>query len=197
MRKPNLSFLDALPATCRSVCEPGKCGSAWSLFIEPGAVTDVARAMLAQGYALDDVSAVDVAEGIAVVYHFDHWDLPGRITVRAVVPFDNPVIDSIAAVYHGAEWHERESTDMLGVTFRGNPNPKPLLLPAEPEFTDFHPLRRQDPAELVPLLKMIPFCQAVDFPPDHPLVQAHKDNGAAEAAARKPAAKQVERKDEA
>jgi hypothetical protein len=35
----------------------------------------------------------------------------------------------VAAVFQGAEWHEREAADFFGLVFRGNPNPVPLLLP--------------------------------------------------------------------
>jgi len=52
-------------------------------------------------------------------------------------------VPSIAAVFGGAEWHERELCDFFGVNFEGNPNPAPLLL-AEDETS--RPLRKDDRA---------------------------------------------------
>ena len=47
----------------------------------------------------------------------------------AVVPKDDAVIDSITELFGGAEWHERETHDMFGIDFAGNPNLAPIYLP--------------------------------------------------------------------
>ncbi len=59
--------------------------------------------------------------------------------VRVFVPKDAPEIDSIAFIYAGAEWQEREIWDLFGVTFRGHPDLRRILLPDE---YDGHPLRK-------------------------------------------------------
>lgn len=49
----------------------------------------------------------------------------------AVVPKDEPSIDSLVPLFAGAEWHEREARDMFGIDFPGNPNLVNIYLPDE------------------------------------------------------------------
>ena len=60
----------------------------------------------------------------------------------AVVPKDDAVIDSITELFGGAEWHERETHDMFGIDFAGNPNLSPIYLP---EGFIGHPLLKSYP----------------------------------------------------
>lgn len=59
-----------------------------------------------------------------------------------VVPKDDAVIDSITELFGGAEWHERETHDMFGIDFAGNPNLAPIYLP---EGFIGHPLLKSYP----------------------------------------------------
>jgi NADH-quinone oxidoreductase subunit C len=59
--------------------------------------------------------------------------------VKVAVPKDAPQIDSIAFVYAGAEWQEREIWDLFGVTFDNHPDPRRILMPDE---YPGHPLRK-------------------------------------------------------
>jgi NADH-quinone oxidoreductase subunit C len=52
-----------------------------------------------------------------------------RVTFSAVVPKDDAVIDTLVGVYAGANWHERECHEMLGIEFRGHPDLENLYLP--------------------------------------------------------------------
>jgi len=49
------------------------------------------------------------------------------------------VLPSAAPVFRGADWAERETREMFGVTFEGHPRPAPLLLP---DGFEGHPLRK-------------------------------------------------------
>ena len=51
-------------------------------------------------------------------------------------------IDSIVAIYPGADWNEREVHEMFGIDFAGNPNLRSLYLPSGFEG---HPLRKDYP----------------------------------------------------
>ncbi len=46
------------------------------------------------------------------------------IHVKVAVPRDKPEIDTICDIYPAADYFERESYEMFGVTFRGNPECK-------------------------------------------------------------------------
>lgn len=113
-------------------------------FVTPRRLLHSVKKMDRAGYFLEDISCIDLQEGLQVVYHFDHYDSPGRIVVRTVVPRDNPSLPSICDVYPGAAWHERECHDFFGVRFEGHPNPGPLLL--DPEFEGPPPLLKEESA---------------------------------------------------
>ena len=55
---------------------------------------------------------------------------------------DDMTVDTIRDVFPGADWHERETHEMFGISFRGHPTLHPLYLPTEFEG---HPLRKDFP----------------------------------------------------
>ncbi|NVN90264.1 MAG: NADH-quinone oxidoreductase subunit C [Desulfuromonadales bacterium] len=85
------------------------------------------------------ISAVHLDPVITVIYQFASFQYPCRIMVRLPVDAECSV-PSIAPIFDGANWHERETRDMFGVLFRGHPYLEPLLL-------------AEEDAELKPLLK--------------------------------------------
>ncbi|WP_407837717.1 NADH-quinone oxidoreductase subunit C [Streptomyces sp. DSM 116496] len=62
-----------------------------------------------------------------------------RLLLRTTVPHSAPSLPSAVSIYAGAEWHERETWEMFGVSFTDHPNLVPLLLP---ENFEGHPLRK-------------------------------------------------------
>ena len=50
-----------------------------------------------------------------------------------------PSIPSLYGLFRGADWQERETFDMYGITFEGHPHPKRLLMP---EDWKGYPLRK-------------------------------------------------------
>jgi NADH-quinone oxidoreductase subunit C len=71
-------------------------------------------------------SAQDVEGVIELLYHF--WRGRG-LTVRIVLPAHDPRLPTVTDRIPGAAFYEREVAEMLGVTFEGHPDPRPLLLP--------------------------------------------------------------------
>jgi NADH-quinone oxidoreductase subunit C len=64
------------------------------------------------------------------------------ITLKTDVPDATPVVPSWVNVFTGANWHERETHEMFGISFAGHPDLRNMYLP-----TDFegHPLRKDFP----------------------------------------------------
>ena len=104
----------------------------------------LARDGLGCGF-FDWLSAVDEgADGFRLVcHHAAHRPgLVEHLVVRTLLPREQPVVASVAGVFAGARWHERETHEMFGVDFTEAGEVlalERLLLPAEFEG---HPLRK-------------------------------------------------------
>ncbi len=67
----------------------------------------------------------------------------GRIVhFSTTLPKDGASLPSITDVYAGANWHEREATEMFDIAFEGHPNPVKLYLP---DAFEGHPLQKTYP----------------------------------------------------
>ncbi|MFA5858288.1 MAG: NADH-quinone oxidoreductase subunit C [Elusimicrobiota bacterium] len=91
---------------------------------------------------MSTATAVDTRECIEILYHFSH-DKSGKMFTLKVKLEDKskPEIRSIATIFKGAEWIEREIAELFGVNFIGHPDMKRLLLSSDwPEGK--YPLRR-------------------------------------------------------
>lgn len=135
------ALLKGLAVNYLAACDFPKTGKTWQAFLPAATLVRAAERLLAADYFLEDICAVDCAEGYVVTYHFAHFNIPGRVALRVVALGDAPVVPSIAGIFHGAEWHERETRDFHGVVFEGNPNLIPLLM--DPDMADCFPLRKE------------------------------------------------------
>jgi NADH-quinone oxidoreductase subunit C len=111
-------------------------------------IRDAAKAVRDSGYNfLEDVTAVDwypAEPRFQISYHIISHGLKKRVRLRAFVPSDDPVIDSITPVWPSANFYEREVYDLFGVRFAEHPNLRRIMLPDEWEG---HPLRKDYPVE--------------------------------------------------
>jgi len=121
--------------------------------VKPADIAAVSRTMFTDlGARLATVSGVDVRDGAEILYH---WCLERHVldppadgeppsvvvTIRALARYPELEIDSIVAVTEAANWIEREIHDLLGVSFRGHPDMRRLIL-ADDWPEGVHPLRR-------------------------------------------------------
>jgi NADH-quinone oxidoreductase subunit C len=79
-----------------------------------------------------------------VVLHLYSVDRKHRVRLYGGVPEEDPTIETVSAVWPGANWFEREAYDLYGVRFRGHPDLRRILM--YPEFVG-HPLRKDYPKE--------------------------------------------------
>ncbi|WP_292469190.1 F420H2 dehydrogenase subunit FpoC [Methanolobus sp.] len=68
---------------------------------------------------------------IEVIYIIGSYDHPVILTMKALLPRENPVVESVVPVYWNANWYERETYELFGVKYLNHPNLKPLVLPQE------------------------------------------------------------------
>ncbi len=111
--------------------------------------------MLVDTVAVDhllDGSRVSVAgvapERFEVVVNFLSHARNRRIRIVAQVPAADPTVPSLTPVYSGANFPERESFDLFGITFEGHPDLTRILMPDDWQG---HPLRKDDAAARVPV----------------------------------------------
>jgi NADH-quinone oxidoreductase subunit C len=86
---------------------------------------------------------LEAGRRFAVVYHLLSVSLNQRLRLRVFCADDEqPMVDSVTAVWSGADWFEREAFDLFGILFRGHPDLRRLL-------TDYgfigHPFRKDFP----------------------------------------------------
>ena len=112
--------------------------------VAPANLREVVRYIFKDlGARLCTASAVDTRAGFEVNYHFA-FDLESLIcTLKVVAPRENPTVDSIHEIVPGAEWIEFEMNELMGVSFKGNPRTKPLLL-ADDWPEGVYPLRKKE-----------------------------------------------------
>ncbi len=79
---------------------------------------------------------------LEVVYNLYSISLRHSIRIRAQVPEDDACIDTVTPLWCGADWHERECFDLLGISFTGHPDMRRILLPDD---WVGHPLRKEYP----------------------------------------------------
>ncbi len=98
---------------------------------------------------LADLTAVDYSAyagdsgpRFEVVYNLISTVFRHRMRLKVRVPEDNPRIDTVTAIWQTANWHERETYDLMGIIFHGHPDLRRILLP---EDWVGHPLRKEYP----------------------------------------------------
>lgn len=108
---------------------------------------------LKEKYGFDylvDIGATDLfVEGLRfeVVYNLVNLTQRLRVRVKARVPEDDPVVETVTDLWPGAAWHEREAYDMMGIRFAGHPDLRRIYLP---EDFAYHPLRKEFPLLGIP-----------------------------------------------
>ena len=96
---------------------------------------------------LADMTAIDNLtlggfERFSVVYHLLSHETKERVTIKAYVPEDEPVLPSAESLWKTADWQEREIYDLFGILFKGHPN---LIRIMNPDDYNGHPLRKDYP----------------------------------------------------
>ena len=79
------------------------------------------------------------ANTMEVAYNLCSIPYEHQLMVKVSISRDEPVLPTVSDIWRTAEWHERETFDLLGIRFDGHPDLRRILLPADWEG---HPLRK-------------------------------------------------------
>lgn len=110
--------------------------------IKPSSIVKIATYIFKDLNARFNIaSGVDTRHHMEILYHFTIEYLNLLVSLRVKLDRNKPRIESIAPVFRGARWIEREMNELLGIDFVGHPNLKRLLL-ADEWPQGVYPLRR-------------------------------------------------------
>jgi len=120
-----------------------------TLVVRREKIVDVCNSFKREGFSyLVDLSGVDYSKypghagsRFGVAYTLYSFDENKRVRLR-VFTDENTAIPSVTSVWKTANWHERETFDMLGIRFDGHPNLERILMW---EGFNGHPLRKDFP----------------------------------------------------
>lgn len=87
------------------------------------------------------ITGVDYRDHLEVVYHLLSTRTNERLVVKTKTDGE---VDSVTSLWKGANWHERETWDLVGIKFRNHPNLRRILLA---EGWVGHPLRKDYPMD--------------------------------------------------
>lgn len=99
---------------------------------------------------LVDLCGVDRAkrkDRFEVAYHLVSIKNKYRLRLKVRVDEKDCSIDSVTSVYPTANWHERETYDMFGITFINHPDLRRMYMP---EDFEYFPLRKDFPLLGIP-----------------------------------------------
>ncbi|MFH1791031.1 MAG: NADH-quinone oxidoreductase subunit C [Candidatus Omnitrophota bacterium] len=110
--------------------------------IKPEALVKVAVYVFrGLGARFNIASGLDARSHFEILYHFTVEDINLLISLRVKLDKSNPAVDSLAPHIEAVNWIEREMNELLGISFKGHPDMRRLLLSDEwPEGV--YPLRR-------------------------------------------------------
>jgi NADH-quinone oxidoreductase subunit C len=78
---------------------------------------------------LSELHGTDYVTHMELYIHFYSYKNRQSVALKVKIDRDEPVIKSLALLWDGANWPEREAFDLLGIKFTGHPNLTRIMLP--------------------------------------------------------------------
>ncbi|KAA0751914.1 NADH-quinone oxidoreductase subunit C [Bacillus sp. AY1-10] len=114
-----------------------------TLVVEPAKYYEVMELLrFHEGLAFDYMSelhATDFVTHMEVYVHLFSYGKKQSVAVKVKLDREEPQVESVTALWKGADWPEREAYDLLGIVFKGHPNLSRILMPDD---WVGHPLRK-------------------------------------------------------
>ncbi len=102
----------------------------------------------------------DDPERFEVIYHVLSLPHAVRLRLKARVMENHPTIPSVAGIWKGANFMERETYDLMGIKFDGHPDLRRILMPEN--YDEGYPLRKDFPTEGRGWRSSFPFLPKMD-----------------------------------
>lgn len=115
--------------------------------LQPGSIAAVCK-FCRDELAFDlllDISGVDLFEHeprYEIVYELYSLTHGAHLRLKTTADAEDPSVDTVCNLWPGANWHEREVWDMMGIRFAGHPDLRRILMW---EGYPYHPLRKDFP----------------------------------------------------
>lgn len=119
-----------------------------TVFVPRESILDICRFLKAEhGFdMLADLCGVDRGPEeeprFEVNYHLFSTIHYSRLRLKVLLSDDDPKVPTLTRLWKTANWHERETYDLVGVIFDGHPDLRRILLPSD---FDGHALRKDYP----------------------------------------------------
>lgn len=120
-----------------------------SITVDSGKILDVCKTLKSEGFnVLQVITGCDYADRIELTYILADYTKNLELLVKTALPRGDgngnnretlPKIDSVVSVWNAANFQERETYDMMGVSFVGHPDHRRILTPDDWQG---YPLRR-------------------------------------------------------
>ncbi|MCO6466525.1 MAG: NADH-quinone oxidoreductase subunit C [Bradyrhizobiaceae bacterium] len=105
---------------------------------------------------LVDITAVDKntsPDRYDVVYFLLSLEFSHRVRIKVGVRDDRMELPTVVEIWESANWYERETYDMYGITFEGHPDMRRFYMPEDfmdADGTQLYPLRKDFPLMGIP-----------------------------------------------
>ncbi|MBK6724851.1 MAG: NADH-quinone oxidoreductase subunit C [Acidobacteria bacterium] len=119
-----------------------------TVFVPAGSIVDVCRSLKEEhGFdMLADLCGADRGPEedprFEVNYHLFSTTHYQRLRLKVLLAEDDAHVHTVTHLWKTADWHERETYDLVGVKFDGHPDLRRILLPSD---FDGHALRKDYP----------------------------------------------------
>jgi NADH-quinone oxidoreductase subunit C len=104
-----------------------------TLVVDPAKYYEVMELLrFHEGLAFDYMSelhATDFVTHMEVYVHLFSYGKKQSVAVKVKLDREAPQVESVTALWKGADWPEREAYDLLGIVFKGHPNLTRILMP--------------------------------------------------------------------
>ena len=88
---------------------------------------------------LSTIIGVDNVDSLETLYMLRSQDHSVPVRLRVRLDREKPEVPSVAYIWSGANWHERETYDFFGINFQGHPDLRHILVRDD---IDSFPLRK-------------------------------------------------------